>query len=68
MTIPCITMTGTRPIFYLVPVTRELSEAVLTGQYPAHTTKVNKCVVISNGGRLGEGMESPGFRQVAFRH
>ncbi|KAG2352559.1 hypothetical protein BDR07DRAFT_835242 [Suillus spraguei] len=42
MTIPCITMVGTRPIFYLVPVTEALSNAVATGQYPeAKTTVVN---------------------------
>jgi len=34
MTIPCITMVGTRPTFYLVPVTQALSVAVVTGQYP----------------------------------
>ncbi|KAG2351727.1 hypothetical protein BDR07DRAFT_1580454, partial [Suillus spraguei] len=28
MTIPCITMVGTRPIFYLVPVTEALRNAV----------------------------------------
>src|SRR6266571_1639710 len=33
MTIPCITMIGTRPTFFLVPVTQELSIAVMTGQY-----------------------------------
>ncbi|KAI9466329.1 hypothetical protein BJY52DRAFT_1201940 [Lactarius psammicola] len=33
MTIPCIAMIGTRPTFYLVPVTRELSIAVVTGRY-----------------------------------
>ena len=32
MTIPCITMVGTRPTFYLVPVTKALSIAVSTGQ------------------------------------
>ena len=68
MTIPCITMSGTRPTFYLVPVTRELSEAVHTGQYPAHTTLVNKCVVVSNTRRLSEGMGSPDFRQAAIQH
>ncbi|KIJ21258.1 hypothetical protein PAXINDRAFT_159434 [Paxillus involutus ATCC 200175] len=40
MTIPCITMKGTRPIFYLVPVTTELSNAVITGQYLATQTQV----------------------------
>lgn len=68
MTIPCITMTGTRPIFYLVPVTRELSEAVATAQYPLSLTVAKKCVVISNSRRLSEGMETTGFRQVALRH
>jgi hypothetical protein len=68
MTIPCITMIGTRPIFYLVPVTRELNEAVATGQYPLTPTIVKKCVVASNSRRLSEGMESPDFRQLALRH
>ncbi|KAG2367865.1 hypothetical protein BDR07DRAFT_1605858 [Suillus spraguei] len=40
MTIPCITMVGTRPIFYLVPVTEALSNAVATGQYPEAKTTV----------------------------
>lgn len=68
MTIPCITMIGTRPIFYLVPVTRELSEAVATAQCPLSPTVVKKCVVASNSGRLSEGMETPDFRQLALRH
>ena len=68
MTIPCITMIGTRPIFYLVPVTRELSEAVASAQYPLSSTVVKKCVVASNSRRLSEGMESPDFRQVALQH
>jgi hypothetical protein len=55
MTIPCITMIGTRPIFYLVPVTHELSEAVVTAQYSLSPTLVKKCVVASNSGPLGEG-------------
>jgi hypothetical protein len=33
MTIPCITKIETRPIFYLVPVTKALSDAVVTGQW-----------------------------------
>lgn len=44
MTIPCITMVGTRPTFYLVPVTQALSNAVVTGQYPETPTRVVKCV------------------------
>jgi hypothetical protein len=61
-------MIGTRPIFYLVPVTRELSEAVATEQYPCSPTAVKKCVVASNSSRLSEGMETPSFRQVALQH
>lgn len=68
MTIPCIVTTGTRPIFYLVPVTRELSEAVITAQYPVSPTLVKRCVVVSKSRRLSEGMESLDFRQVALQH
>lgn len=68
MTIPGIVMIGTRPIFYLVPVTRELSEAVITAQYPHSPTTVQKFVVTSNTRRLSEGMESPDFRQLALQH
>lgn len=39
MTLPCITMVGTRLTFYLVPVTKELSNAVVNG---ASETKVRK--------------------------
>jgi hypothetical protein len=69
MTIPCITMTGTRPIFYLVPVTRNLSEAVATSmRFSLSPTVVQKCVVTSSSHRLSEGMETPDFRQVALQH
>lgn len=68
MTIPCIAMIGTRPIFYLVPVTRELSEAVATVEYPLSPTMVKKCVVASNSRSLSEGMDTPDFRQLALRH
>jgi hypothetical protein len=61
MTISCIAMAGTRPIFYLVPVTRELSEAVATAQYPLSPTIVKKCLVAFNSRRLREGMETPDF-------
>lgn len=30
MTMPCVTMVGTRPTFYLVPVTKALSDAVIS--------------------------------------
>ncbi|KAK0218859.1 hypothetical protein IW262DRAFT_1062823 [Armillaria fumosa] len=68
MTIPAITMLGTRPIFYKVPVTQELSDAVTTGQYPISKTEVLKCVVAPASRRLSEGMEHPEFRREVLCH
>ena len=68
MTIPCITMVGTRPTFYLVPVTQDLSNAVSSGQYPRVETTALKCVTVAGRNRsLSEGMESPEYRRVAFQ-
>jgi len=68
MTVPCITMIGTRPTFYLVPVTKELSDAVITGQWPKAATEVVKCVTVAgHNRRLSEGMETPEYRRVAFQ-
>jgi hypothetical protein len=68
MTIPCITMIGTRPTFYLVPVTQALSVAVVTGQYPEAPTKVVKCATfLEHNRRSSEGMETPEYRRVAFQ-
>ena len=61
-------MIGTRPIFYNIPVTKQLSEAVVTAQYPPLPTIVEKCVVAFTSRRLSEGMETPDFRQLALRH
>ena len=44
MMIPCITMVGTFPHFYLVPVTQHLSSCVATGQYPDVTTTVSRYI------------------------
>lgn len=64
MTIPCITMAGTRPTFYLVPVTTALSEAVITGQYPAAQMRVRMCATVAT--RSGAGMEDVGYRELAL--
>ena len=40
MTIPCITMVGTWPTFYLVRVTKELSDCVAQGEFPKVQTIV----------------------------
>ena len=44
MTIPVITMAGTRPTSCLVPVTLELSDAVIGGQHLVIQTRVLRCV------------------------
>ncbi|KAJ7167513.1 hypothetical protein C8R46DRAFT_1269476 [Mycena filopes] len=75
MMIPCIIMSGTRPTFYLVPVTLELSTAVAKAQYPASKTTVVKCVTSLT--RNGSGSESaveaeasmkdPQYRKLALQ-
>ena len=40
MVVPCITMVGTFPKFYVVPVRAQLSESVVMGRYPADKTAV----------------------------
>jgi hypothetical protein len=47
MTIPSISTAGTRPMFYLVPVTFELSTAVMAGSYPRCETMVSMCVTVA---------------------
>ncbi|KAK7039260.1 NADH dehydrogenase [ubiquinone] flavoprotein 1, mitochondrial [Paramarasmius palmivorus] len=68
MTIPCIAMIRTRPIFFKVPVTTALSDAVISAQYPSETTHISKFVLAPASGRLTEGMEKPEFRKVALQH
>ncbi len=43
MNIPCITMIGTRPFFYKVPVTREFRAGLIFGQYLEQPTIVTRC-------------------------
>ena len=68
MTIPCITMPGTTPTFYLVPVTKELSDAVITGQHPTSQTQVLSCITAAtHHRRISDGMGDPDFRKIAFK-
>jgi len=46
MLIPCITMIGTYPTFYLVPVTDELNNCIITGMYPKLKTVVKRYLPI----------------------
>jgi hypothetical protein len=66
MVIPCITMAGTRPTFYLVPVTKELNKAVITGVRPEIGTTVLKCATVLGEPRRA-GMEMPEYRRLALQ-
>ncbi|KAG2130535.1 hypothetical protein BD769DRAFT_1355695 [Suillus cothurnatus] len=65
MTMPCITMVGVRPTFYLVPVTKALSDAVISSQYPSGRTEVLTCEVASDHDK---DMEEPKYRGVALQY
>jgi len=68
MVIPCVPMIGTRPVFYRVPVTKGLSDAVAIGHYPAETTFVDNCYVVPPSRRVTEGIESPEYRKMVLQH
>ena len=65
MTIPCITVWGTRPLFYKVPVTQHLSDCVATGQSPTQQTVVTRCGPPAPP-EAHEGMKSPDYRRIAL--
>jgi len=67
MTIPCITLEGTRPLFYKVPVTQHLSDCVATGQFPTQQTVVTRCGP-PDSPEAHEGMKSPDYRRIALRY
>ncbi|KAF8836673.1 hypothetical protein BDN67DRAFT_973863 [Paxillus ammoniavirescens] len=58
-------MKSTRPTFYLIPVTTELSNVVITGQYPATQTRVLRCVTVAR--RASTGMEDTEYRKLALK-
>jgi len=68
MTIPCITMTGTHPDFYLVPVTTALSNGVIISQRPKTQTRVLHCPTTETHTQgASVGMEDPEYRRLAFK-
>lgn len=68
MTIPAITMTGTRPTFFLVSVTLELSNSVITGQHPVIQTRVLRCATaLTHLRRVSTGMEDTEYRKLALK-
>ena len=67
MTVPCITMVGTRPFFYQIPVTQQLSDCVATGQFPSQPTVARRCAPPARR-RASEGMEVPDYRRIALQY
>jgi hypothetical protein len=66
MTFPCITMTGTYPIFYLVEVTKSLSRCIIGSQYPNEETLVFRHIPrISR--RRSDGMKPLGDRKKVLQ-
>jgi hypothetical protein len=65
MIIPCITMVGTRPFFYQIPVTQQLSNCVATGQFPFQQTVVTRCTPPARR-KASEGMEVPDYRRTTM--
>ena len=67
MSIPCITVEGTRPLFYKVPVTQRLSDCVTLGQFPEEQTVVT-CCGPPPPSEAHVGMESLDYRRTALRY
>jgi hypothetical protein len=67
MTIPCITMVGTRPSFFKVPVSLQLSDCVASGKYPPEPTIVTRCDPPAPR-RLAAGMGIPEYRRTALEY
>lgn len=63
---PGIVMFHACPVFYKIPVTRALSEAVAEGTYPGNATRVVMCSVPFQ--QPGEGMEVTAFRRTALQY
>ena len=67
MTIPCITMVGTRPFFYQIPVTQQLSDCVATGHFPPQPTVVRRCAPPARR-KVSEGMEVLYYWRIALQY
>jgi len=62
-----LTVWGTRPLFYKVPVTQHLSDCVATGQFPTQKTVVTRCGPPAPP-EAHEDMKSPDYRRIALRY
>ncbi|KAG1799579.1 uncharacterized protein BJ212DRAFT_1401895 [Suillus subaureus] len=72
MNMPCITMVEARPTFYLVPVTKALSDAAISCRYPSDRTEVLKCEAceVASDYNINDGMvqEAPQCRGIALQY
>ncbi|KAG6893343.1 hypothetical protein C0993_001367, partial [Termitomyces sp. T159_Od127] len=64
MVIPGVTMVGTSPTFFKIPVTKELCDAVARGNYPFHKTVVKRCSL--SHAHAAFGLSNPEFRKFAI--
>ncbi|KAG5732721.1 hypothetical protein E4T56_gene16714 [Termitomyces sp. T112] len=64
MLIPAMMMNGMQPAFYRIPVSLELADGVMGGNYPAHETIIQRCTTYSEKKNLYD----PEFRKLAFKH
>ncbi|TEB33833.1 hypothetical protein FA13DRAFT_1789655 [Coprinellus micaceus] len=64
-----ITLTGTAPIFYKIPITQELLFAINTGQYPAQQTVVHRFIppVPDPNSFFDQGMQTLENRRVVLK-
>jgi hypothetical protein len=65
--IPCITMLGTYPTFYLINVTQELAECVKNGEEPNNITKVKKYKIPIHNPSIGDIMLSQKYKLKIFQ-
>lgn len=68
-TLKAITMVGTSPIFYKIPVNQALVDAIATSQYPPQPTIVQRFVPpVSNPNRYkSEGMRPLDNRRIVLQ-
>lgn len=65
---PCITMVGTYPVFYKIPITKTLSECVEKGTTPKEETIVFRCNPKEIDQPLTTGMLLKKDRKIIVRH
>lgn len=65
--IPCITMLGTYPTFYLFKVTKELAEAVRDGEEPEENSIVLRYAIPIEGLLLGDALLDNDIKLSAFQ-